>query len=159
MKISIQQEDITSYIEFEDYNIHEFANHLRNLLHTVWLPCQVNEIMPTEESLSDEFAKVRKEAYDEGFEEGRAADKKLAETIFEEGRAKGFEEGIEVGKAKGYEEGIDEAISHVEGYAERKANNAKPAETTDDLRDCIREGKDNAEKSNILCKQDRSNIL
>ena len=52
MKISIQQEEITSYIEFEDYDIFEFANHLRNLLYSVWYPEQVNEIMPTEESLS-----------------------------------------------------------------------------------------------------------
>ena len=32
-------------------------------------------------------------------------------------------------------------------------------ETTDALQDCLREGQDNAEKSNILCKQDSSNIL
>lgn len=110
MKISIQHEDITSYIEFEDCDIFDFAEHLRGLLHTVWLPEQVNKMMPTEESLNDEFSKVRREAYDEGYRDGEAA-------------------------------------------------NAKLAQTTDDLRDCIREGKDNAEKSNILCKQDSSNIL
>ena len=114
MKISIQHEDITSYIEFEDCDIFEFAERLRGLLHTVWLPEQVNEMMHTEESLSDEFAKVRKEAYDEGYKNG---------------------------------------------YDDCRAAYKKLAQTTDDLRDCIREGKDNAEKSNILCKQDSSNIL
>jgi len=48
---------------------------------------------------------------------------------------------------------------HCSGYKEGTPRLAKTAETTDDLRDCIREGKDNAEKSNILCKQDSSNIL
>ena len=72
MKISIQQEDITSYIEFEDYDIFEFREHLRGLLHTIWLPEQVNEMIPTEESLSDEFEQVRKLGYEEGYEAGLA---------------------------------------------------------------------------------------
>ena len=90
MKISIQQDDITSYIEFEDYDIFEFANHLRNLLYSVWYPEQVNEIMPTEESLSNDFEQVRKEAYDEGYEEGEAANAKSAELIYDEGRQEGY---------------------------------------------------------------------
>ena len=35
----------------------------------------------------------------------------------------------------------------------------KPKETTDALQDRLREGQDNAEKSNTLCKQDSSNII
>ena len=116
MKITIEYNDMISSVEFGEFDIHEFTDHLRGLLHTVWLPEQVIEIIPTEESLSDEFAKVREVSYEEG-------------------------------KVEGYGN----------GYAD--ANNAKPAVTTDALRDCIREGKDNAEKSNILCKQDSSNIL
>jgi len=114
MKIAIEYNDMISSVEFGEFDLHEFTDHLRGLLHTVWLPEQVNEIMPTEESLSDELAEVRKLGYDEGY---------------------------------------------AEGYAERKAADTKPAETTDALQDCLREGKENAEKSNILCKQDSSNIL
>lgn len=110
MKITIEYDDMISSVEFGEFDIHEFTDHLRGLLHTVWPPEQVIEIMPTEESLSDELAEVRRRLTMMGYEEGEAA-------------------------------------------------NAKPAETTDDLRDCIREGKDNVEKSNILCKQDSSNIL
>lgn len=113
MKISIQHEDITSYIEFEDYDIYDFAEHLRGLLHTVWLPEQVNKMMPTEESLNDEFVKVRREAYDEGYRDGEAANAKSAETIYEEGKAKGYAEG----RAEGYEEGKEK---WVEGYAAGK---------------------------------------
>ena len=120
MKITIEYNDMISSVEFGEFDIHEFTDHLRGLLHTVWLPEQVIEIMPDEESIRDELAEVRKLGYDEGYKEGKVA---------------GFED----------------------GYAD--ANNAKPAETTEDLQDCIREGKDNAEKSNILCKQDSSNIL
>ena len=90
MKISIQQEDITSYIELEDYDIFEFREHLRGLLHTIWLPEQVNEMIPTEESLSDEFEQVRKLGYDEGYEEGEAAKAKSAELIYDEGRQEGY---------------------------------------------------------------------
>ena len=104
MKISIQQEDITSYVEFEDFDIYEFANHLRNLLYSVWYPEQVIDIMPTEDSLRNDFEQARKEAYDEGYAEGEAA-------------------------------------------------NAKSAETTDDLRDCIREGKANIETSKTIVKE------
>lgn len=38
-------------------------------------------------------------------------------------------------------------------------NSVKPKETTDALQDCIREGEANLETSNILCKQDNSNII
>jgi len=72
MKITIEAEEHTASIEFEDYDLFEFSHHLRGLLHTVWLPSQVDEIIPTEESLSDEFAEVRQIGYDEGFEAGLA---------------------------------------------------------------------------------------
>ena len=70
MKITIEYDDMTSSIEFGEFDLHEFADHLRGLLHTVWLPSQVDNIIPTEESLSDEFAEVRKQGYEEGYETG-----------------------------------------------------------------------------------------
>ena len=112
MKITIEYNDMISSVEFGEFDLHEFTDHLRGLLHTVWLPEQVNEIMPTEERLSYELAEVRKLGYEEGYAEGTSA-----------------------------------------------KCDANPAETTDALQDCLREGKENAEKSNILCKQDSSNIL
>jgi len=72
MKITIEAEEHTASVEFEDYDLIEFSHYLRGLLHTVWYPNQVASIMPTEESLSDEFAEVRKEGYEEGFEAGLA---------------------------------------------------------------------------------------
>ena len=71
MKITIQYDDMTSSIEFEHFDLNEFTDHLRGLLHTVWLPSQVDDIIPTEESLSDELAEARKLGYEEGFDAGK----------------------------------------------------------------------------------------
>ena len=79
MKITIEYDDVTSSVEFEDFDLHEFTDHLRGLLHTVWLPSQVDEIIPTEASLSDEFAEVRKLGYEEGYEAGYAKAKEDAQ--------------------------------------------------------------------------------
>ena len=72
MKLTIEAEEHTASVEFEHYDLHEFSHYLRGLLHTVWHPSQVDSIMPTEESLSDEFAEVRKLGYEEGYEAGLA---------------------------------------------------------------------------------------
>lgn len=71
MKITIEYDDMTSSIEFGEFDLHDFTDHLRSLLHTVWLPEQVNDIMPTEESISDELAEARKLGYEEGFDAGK----------------------------------------------------------------------------------------
>lgn len=71
MKITIEHEDMTSSIEFGDFDLHDFTNHLRSLLHTVWLPEQVNEIIPTEERISDELAEAREIGYEEGYAKGK----------------------------------------------------------------------------------------
>lgn len=68
MKITIEYDEITSSVEFGEFDLNEFRDHLRGLLHTVWLPYQVDDIMPTEERLSDEFEKVRKMGYERGYE-------------------------------------------------------------------------------------------
>ena len=70
MKLTIEAEEHTASVEFEHYDLHEFSHYLRGLLHTVWYPSQVDEIIPTEESLSDEFEEVRKLGYEEGYEAG-----------------------------------------------------------------------------------------
>ena len=72
MKITIEHEDMTSSVEFGDFDLHDFTDHLRSLLHTVWLPSQVDEIIPTEERISDELAEARETGYEEGYEEGYA---------------------------------------------------------------------------------------
>jgi len=76
MKITIENNNTTCSIEFEDFDIHEFGDCLRGLLHSVWSPEQVNQIMPTEEILSDEFEEVREMGYEDGYE----AAKKEAES-------------------------------------------------------------------------------
>ena len=68
MKITIEAEEHTASIEFEHYDLIEFSHHLRALLRTVWLPSQVDSIMPTEESISDELAEARQIGYDEGYQ-------------------------------------------------------------------------------------------
>ena len=68
MKITIEAEEHTASVEFKNYGLNEFSRHLRALLHTVWLPTQVDSIMPTEESLSDELAEARQIGYDEGYQ-------------------------------------------------------------------------------------------
>ena len=68
MKITIETEEHTASIEFEHYDLLEFSHQLRGLLHTVWLPSQVDEIMPTEEVISDELAEARQIGYDEGYQ-------------------------------------------------------------------------------------------
>ena len=70
MKIAIEHEDMTSSVEFWDFDLHEFTDHLRGLLHTVWLPEQVNEIIPTEERISVELTEARKLGYDDGYAAG-----------------------------------------------------------------------------------------
>ena len=70
MKITIEAEEHTASVEFEHYDLTEFSHYLRGILHTVWYPDQVESIVPTEESLSDEFAEVRKLSYKEGFDAG-----------------------------------------------------------------------------------------
>ena len=72
MKLTIEAEEHTASVEFEHYDLHEFSHYLRGILHTVWYPSQVDSIMPTEESQSDEFAEVRKLGYEEGYEAGLA---------------------------------------------------------------------------------------
>jgi len=68
MKITIETEEHTASIEFEHYDLLEFSHYLRGILHTVWLPSQVDEIMPTEEVISDELAEARQIGYDEGYQ-------------------------------------------------------------------------------------------
>lgn len=80
MKITIEYGDMTSSIEFGDScTLYEFTDYLRGLLHTVWLPCQVDDIILTEESQNNEFAEVRKQGYEEGFEAGLAKAKEKAQ--------------------------------------------------------------------------------
>ncbi len=58
MKITIQHYDETASIETkDDCDLDEFRNHLTRLLHVMWLPEQVDEIM-------------RVKDYDEGYESG-----------------------------------------------------------------------------------------
>ena len=83
MKISIQHDDLTSSIEFEESSLNEFTEHLRNLLHTIWLPSQVDQIVPGEEAIGREFEEVRKEAYEEGYEAGGAVMREAYEPILE----------------------------------------------------------------------------
>ena len=76
MKITIESEEHTASVEFEHYDLLEFSHRLRGLLHTVWLPSQVNEIMPTEEVISDELAEARQIGYDEGYQYAKDNQKK-----------------------------------------------------------------------------------
>lgn len=117
MKISIQHDDITSCIEFEESSLNEFTEHLRNLLHTIWLPSQVDQIVPREEDIGRELEEVRKEAYEEGLAEGEVNNAKSTQVIFDEGYAKGHDEGYKEGLAfrgepehrdEGYEAGVNE---------------------------------------------------
>lgn len=123
MKITIEYDDMTSSIEFGEFDLHEFRDHLRSLLHTVWLPSQVDDIIPTEESLSDEFAEVRKQGYEEGFDAGK-----------EEGFDKGREYGHKKGYATGHGEGYKDAVAAMrETYEPMLEKTAKDSERLDFL--------------------------
>lgn len=67
MKITIEAEEHTASIEFKHCDLNEFSHHLRGLLHTFWLPSQVDSIMPTEESISNELDRARQIGYEEGY--------------------------------------------------------------------------------------------
>ena len=78
MKITIEYDDITSSVEFGEFDVNEFTDRLRGLLHTIWLPCQVDEIIPNDEAFDDkevvngfnEFDEGRKKGYKEGYNDG-----------------------------------------------------------------------------------------
>ena len=74
MKITIEYDDITSSVEFGEFDLNEFTDRLRGLLYTIWLPSQVDDIIPNEETLSDEneeFTKENQEYYESGYDHGR----------------------------------------------------------------------------------------
>ena len=70
MKITIEAEEHTAFVEFKQYDLTEFSHYLRGILHTIWYPSQVDSIMPTEEILSNELAEARQVGYAEGFDAG-----------------------------------------------------------------------------------------
>lgn len=113
MKITIEYYNVANSVEFKDFDIHEFTDHLRKLLHAVWLPDQVDQILPTEESLDDEAKEARRTGYDEGHVDGyndgytKCLDEnsKSTQVIFDEGYVKGYDEGYEAGKEEGFDKG------------------------------------------------------